>query len=112
MADPDRLRQVIDNLLSNAIKSSPPEAPIEIQASRQDERLRLAIVDQGPGIPVDEQPLLFRRFARPSGVSAGGVGLGLYLTRELMTLLHGQVGVDSAPGCGATFWISLPLAAA
>jgi PAS domain S-box-containing protein len=112
MADPDRLRQVIDNLLSNAIKSSPPDAPIEIQASRQDERLRLAIVDQGPGIPVDEQPLLFRRFARPSGVSAGGVGLGLYLTRELMTLLHGQVGVDSAPGCGATFWISLPLAAA
>jgi PAS domain S-box-containing protein len=110
MADPDRLRQVIDNLLSNAIKCSPAEAPIEIRASRQAERLRVAIVDHGPGIPADEQPLLFRRFAGPSGVSAGGVGLGLYLTRELMTLLHGQVGVESAPGCGATFWISLPLA--
>jgi PAS domain S-box-containing protein len=111
LADPDRLRQVIDNLLSNAIKFSPVEAPIEIRAVRLAGQLRLSVADGGPGIPADQQPLLFRRFAGPSG-SAGGVGLGLYLTRELMTLLHGQVGLESTPGQGATFWITLPLAEA
>ncbi|MGI8912934.1 MAG: ATP-binding protein [Chloroflexota bacterium] len=110
LADPDRLRQVIDNLLSNAIKFSPPAAPIEIRAIGQGEQMRLSITDRGPGIPPDEQRLLFRRFAGPSGFSADGVGLGLYLTRELMMLLHGQVGVESNPGQGATFWITLPLA--
>jgi PAS domain S-box-containing protein len=110
-ADPDRLRQVIDNLLSNALKFSPLETPIAIRAGQQGEQLRLSVSDSGPGIPVDQQPLLFRRFAGQPG-SAAGVGLGLYLTRELMTLLHGQVGYESQPGRGATFWITLPLAAA
>lgn len=107
--DPDRLRQVLDNLLSNAIKFSLLETPITIQAGQQDGLVRLSVTDSGPGIPIDQQPLLFRRFAgSPGGVA--GVGLGLYLARELMTLLHGQIGVESMPGLGTTFWLTLPLA--
>jgi PAS domain S-box-containing protein len=109
LADPDRLRQVIDNLLSNAIKFSAAGAPIAIRVAREGNVLRLAITDAGPGIPSDQQPLLFRRFAGPAGASSGGTGLGLYLTRELMTLLQGQVGVESNFGQGATFWITLPV---
>ncbi|HEY8741463.1 MAG TPA: GAF domain-containing protein [Chloroflexota bacterium] len=109
-ADPDRLRQVIDNLLSNALKFSPIEMPIAIRAGQHGQQVRLSISDHGPGVADEQQPLLFRRFGGlPSG--APGVGLGLYLTRELMTLLHGQVGYESRPGRGATFWITLPLVA-
>ncbi len=106
LADADRLRQVLDNLLSNAIKFTPPGSPISVVAATSGRVVKLSIVDSGPGISVEQQPLLFRRFAGPTGGS-GGVGLGLYLTRELMALLGGEVGVESAPGRGATFWITL-----
>jgi PAS domain S-box-containing protein len=109
MADPDRLRQVIDNLLSNAIKFSPVETTITIRAGEQAGLVYLHVTDCGPGIAIDQQPLLFRRFAgSPEGVA--GVGLGLYLARELMTLLNGRIGVESNPGQGATFWLTLPVA--
>ena len=80
-ADPDRLRQVIDNLLSNALKFSPPEMPIVIQAGQQGRLVRLSVSDSGHGVPVDLQPLLFRRFAgQPGGVS--GVEIGRASCRE------------------------------
>ena len=111
MADPDRLRQVLDNLLANALKFSPPGSPVGLTARAEGTVVRLAVRDEGPGIAADQQPLLFRRFGGPAA-KAGGVGLGLYLTRELMTLLGGQVGVESAPGAGSSFWITLPRAGA
>ena len=109
LADPDRLRQVLDNLLSNAIKFSPAGSPIEVRARQEGNTVRLSVHDHGPGISPEQQPLLFRRFSGPTG-AAGSAGLGLYLTRELMTMLGGQVGVEGEPGDGATFWLTLPVA--
>jgi hypothetical protein len=66
------------------------------------------VVDQGPGIPAEEQAVVFERFRRGHGVAAGGVGLGLYIAQAYVQAMGGQIGVRSAPGHGATFWVRLP----
>lgn len=107
--DPTRLGQVIENLLSNALKFG-RGAPIEIRGEVRRGVARLAISDHGVGIPSERIPFIFDRFERAvSPEHFGGLGLGLYIVRELVGALGGRVEVESVEGEGATFTVELPL---
>ncbi|AUX40049.1 signal transduction histidine kinase [Sorangium cellulosum] len=108
--DPMRLDQVLTNLLSNAIKYG-AGAPIEIEAARRGDHVRVAVIDHGIGIDPDAQARIFERFER--AVSSGhysGFGLGLWIVHHIVERLGGAIRVSSAPGQGATFTVELPLA--
>jgi signal transduction histidine kinase len=110
-ADPLRLRQVIDNLISNAVKYSPPGSVVHVSAQRFDRGWRIAVKDEGPGLTPADRQRLFQDFARLSARPTGGeksVGLGLAIVRRIVDAHGGQVGADSQPGQGATFWFTLP----
>jgi PAS domain S-box-containing protein len=109
--DGDRLAQVIANLLGNAAKYAPDGGPIRVEVSASDGQARLAVSDNGPGIDPEHQPKLFERFYRAGATGAGGLGLGLYISRMLVEAHGGTVGVESAPGFGSTFVVTLPLRA-
>ena len=111
VADRNRLMQVIGNLVSNAIKFSPSNTTVRLWTQASDERLRIFVQDEGPGIPPEEQERLFAEFAKGSSRPTGGessTGLGLWIVNKLVSLLNGQVGIESAPGHGAIFWVELP----
>jgi signal transduction histidine kinase len=111
MADPRRLRQVIDNLISNAVKYSPTGSKVCVRAEKKPDRWRISVHDEGPGIEPQDQQRLFQDFARLSSRPTGGeksTGLGLAIARRVIEAHGGQVGVDSEPGRGATFWFTLP----
>ena len=111
-ADPRRLRQMLDNLVSNAVKYSPPGSTVRVTAERTRSGWRVNVQDEGPGITPEDRPLLFQHFARLSAQPTGGeksTGLGLAITRRVVEAHGGQIGVDSQPGQGATFWFTLPV---
>lgn len=111
--DAAKLQQVLYNFLSNAIKFSPNGAQIHLTAEREDEnRVRIAVIDKGPGIEPEKQQMIFEKFRQIDGSVTrehGGTGLGLAISKELMGLLGGTIGVRSTLGLGATFWIVLPI---
>ena len=112
--DRDRLVQVMTNLVANGIKFSPLGARLEVSVKREDGRVRVEVADQGPGIPEEQQPLLFQRFQQLDGSDRrvyGGTGLGLAICKTIVELHGGQIGVESTPGRGSTFHFELPLAA-
>jgi PAS domain S-box-containing protein len=114
-ADPLRFGQVLSNLIGNAIKFTPAGGRVWLTAVPLATSLRLEVSDDGPGIPAEQQHLLFSRFSQldmsPTR-RAGGLGLGLNICREIVLAHGGTIGVDSHPGTGSTFWFTLPLAAA
>jgi signal transduction histidine kinase len=106
----DRLRveQVVANLLTNAAKYA-PGARIEVRVERDDGCARLEVRDEGPGIPASEHERLFRPFERARGAaSASGLGLGLFIVREIVEAHGGAVTLRSAPGRGTSFVVELP----
>ena len=112
-ADPDKLRQVLANLLDNAVKYSPDGGTLEFAASRSGGRVRFRVSDEGLGIPPAEQDRIFEKFFRldpnlTRGV--GGTGLGLYISRELVTRMAGRIWVVSDGHTGSTFFVELPIA--
>src|SRR5438552_17212712 len=111
MCDPPRLRQVIVNLVENAIKYSPGGGKIEVRVVDGPDRVRIDVQDEGLGIPPSEQARIFEKFYRLDAEMArgvGGSGLGLYISREIVTQLGGTLTVESAPGTGSTFTVRLP----
>ena len=113
--DPLRFRQILENLLGNAIKFSTPAHRIWITleaAAPPDRGLRLAVRDEGPGVPVAEQPFLFTKFRPLSARPTGGeptTGLGLAIVKNLVDLHQGRVWFESAaPAPGSTFVVELP----
>ena len=113
-ADPERIGQVVSNYLTNALKYSQEDRPVEVGVDRQDRQGRVWVRDQGPGIPPGEQEHLWDRFHRVPGIeiqsgSGIGLGIGLYISKTIIEQHGGQVGVQSTPGQGATFWFTLPL---
>lgn len=115
LTDRGRLRQVLFNLLSNAIKFTPEGGQVWVTGQRSaDGCVRVAVRDTGPGVAPEHQAAIFEKFRQiDQSVTREhhGTGLGLAIAKELMTLLGGQIGVESEPGHGATFWIDLPVSA-
>lgn len=109
-ADPDRLAQVIGNLLDNAIRVSPRGATVRVGVSRQDGSAQIAVHDDGPGIPAEHRDRIFERFARldPARGRAGGAGLGLAISREIVMAHGGALSLAPETNGGATFTITLP----
>jgi len=111
--DPNRIEQVLMNLLDNAIRHAPGSAPIDLRVMAQGPWAILEVEDRGPGIPASELPNLFTRFYRPpsgDGRRESGLGLGLYIVRELAIAHGGQVDVRSVKGEGTVFTVQLPAA--
>jgi len=112
-ADPDSVRRVLENLLTNALKHNPPGLSINLQARLEDGSVRYTVQDNGVGMPPEECQGLFERYAQSSrNRRSAGLGLGLYLCRQIIQAHGGQIGASSQPGQGATFWFTLPVAAA
>lgn len=113
-ADPDRLAQVVTNYLTNALRYSPEDRPVEVGVQTRQQHACVWVRDQGPGLPPEEQRRIWERFHRAPGIaiqsgSGVGLGIGLHLSKTIIEQHGGQVGVQSAPGQGSTFWFTLPL---
>ena len=108
--DPARLRQCLENLVANATQHSPAAAPISIfvrsaRGARQEPRVLVEVVDEGPGIAPEFLPHVFERFATRE---RGGLGLGLYIAKRIAEVHGGDLSVESQPGKGARFLLSMP----
>lgn len=126
--DPKELRRVLSNIVENAIKYTPDGGRIILSARQEDSKVAISVTDNGRGIPPEDMPILFDKFhrGRPAPQSAAmgdgssnaeffedadvsGVGLGLYLGRNVMEQMGGRISVESEVGRGSTFTLHLPL---
>ncbi|MCG6970709.1 MAG: PAS domain S-box protein [Gammaproteobacteria bacterium] len=114
LADSTRLKQVLLNLLSNAVKYNQEHGLVTVVCRNTDdgEHIQIRITDTGPGLSTEQQGRLFKSFERLDADKSAveGTGIGLALSRRLTELMHGDIGVESKPGEGSTFWIQLPVA--
>jgi signal transduction histidine kinase len=110
--DRERLRQLLLNLLSNAVKYTVAGDEVEVTAVNEDGAVAVSVTDHGPGIPREEQRLIFEKFGRVNqgGKAKPGAGLGLFIARSIAEAHGGSLEVESEPGAGATFTLRLPLA--
>lgn len=114
-ADAQRVRQVLTNYLSNAVKYSEAKMPVAVALEIEGDMVRVSVKDEGPGLSSEQQQRIWERFYRDPHIevktgSGVGLGLGLHIGRMIIERLDGQIGVQSQPGAGSTFWFTLPLA--
>lgn len=110
--DKDRIEQVIENFIGNGIKYSGSEKHLKICTIMQDDYVKVTISDHGFGIPAEKQPYVFERFYRagtPQVKNLPGLGLGLFICKEIINKHHGKIGLDSEEGKGSEFWFCLPI---
>jgi PAS domain S-box-containing protein len=112
LVDPDCFAQVMTNLISNAVKFSPPDGEVTVALSRPSgETMRVEVIDQGPGIPIEFQPRIFRRFSQADSSATrdkGGTGLGLSIAKGIVEKHQGHIGFETAAGRGTTFHFEIP----
>lgn len=113
--DSHRIGQVITNFLTNALKYSPPDAPVAVTVQVDEAEARVSVKDRGPGLTAEQQTHIWERFHRVPGIkqqsgSGAGLGLGLHIARTIVEYHQGNVGIESMPKQGSTFWFTLPLA--
>jgi signal transduction histidine kinase len=106
--DPERLQLVLSNLVANGVRHTPEGGEVVVRVARDGARVRFEVADTGEGIPLEQQARIFEKFYRAPGASAGGAGLGLSISREVVQAHGGEIGVTSEPGRGSTFWFTLP----
>jgi two-component system phosphate regulon sensor histidine kinase PhoR len=110
-ANPDRIKQVLVNLLDNALKYTPEEGRVQLKAYEEGKNIRVIIEDTGMGIPARDLSRIFERFYRVDKARTrrlGGFGLGLSIVKHIVEMYGGQIGVDSIPEKGSSFWFTLP----
>lgn len=113
-ANEEALQRVLENLVSNAVKYSPHGALVEVESEQQSDQMVISVRDNGPGIPLDEQNQLFKRFSRISTQPTGNessTGLGLFVVKKLIEKMNGEVHCESEPGVGTTFIVRLAVVA-
>ena len=103
-----RTLQILVNLIGNAVRYSPRGGMVWLRIERDGDTAYLIVADQGKGIAVEDQARIFEKFERVDPGEAGGSGLGLYIARRLARAMGGDIGLDSAPGQGARFILTLP----
>ena len=109
--DQARIEQVLVILLTNAMKYAPGK-PVEVSAKKDGSLVRMVVKDAGPGIPADKHQLIFERFERANGSrDISGLGVGLFIARQIVKGHGGRIWVESTPGQGAAFHVELPLKA-
>ena len=109
--DRERLRQVLQNLVDNAVKYSPARGDVHVSAHQEDGVVRIAVTDEGPGIPAEDQRLIFEKFGRSNaGGAKPGTGLGLFISRSIAEAHGGTLAVESEPQRGSCFTLELPAA--
>jgi signal transduction histidine kinase len=114
-ADPDRLQQILSNLLENARKNAPSTEPILVQTEvvdGPDPRVRVSVIDHGPGVDAESVDRIFEKFVRGNDNAVTGTGLGLYIVRKIVEAHHGRIWCESTPGSQTAFIFELPLASA
>ena len=114
LAESRRIEQALAQYLANALKYAAPAEPIGVTLAVDTTDARVSVIDRGPGIPPEEHERIWERFYQIEGAinrphAAGGLGLGLYLSRTIIEQHGGVVGLESRPGAGAIFWFTLPL---
>ncbi|MGH8860562.1 MAG: sensor histidine kinase [Jatrophihabitantaceae bacterium] len=110
--DPDRIQQVLSNLLENARRNSPPTEPITVETEIVDgpaPRVRVSVIDRGPGVDADSLERIFEKFVRGRDNAVSGTGLGLYIVRTILEAHHGRIWCESNPGKRTAFVFELPL---
>jgi signal transduction histidine kinase len=107
VGDRERIVRIGRILVENSLRHTPAGTPIEVTAERRDGRAALAVRDEGPGIPAEDQPRVFERFYRARGGKASGSGLGLAIASELAGRMGGRLAVASRPG-DTVFTLELP----
>jgi signal transduction histidine kinase len=113
--DKDKLREVIQNIVGNALKFTPAKGHIKVHFSKTRDCVHIAVSDTGPGIPKESMGLLFQKFQKidysyAKHSNQPGTGLGLYISKQIVSLHKGSIEVQSEVGVGTTFTVSLPLA--
>ena len=113
VTDREKISQAIYDLVDNAIKFGPKEQTVKIAVSKPNNKeVLFEVVDEGPGIPKEQQALIFTKFGQLDtslARSQEGIGLGLYTSKMIIEELGGIIGVTSQPGFGARFWFTLPI---
>ncbi|WP_312194224.1 ATP-binding protein [Sphingobacterium multivorum] len=109
-ADEQRIEQVVSNLINNAIKYAPASHTIDVRIEQLPRSVKINVRDYGEGIPAELQQQIFERYYRvyPDGKKYSGLGLGLYISAEIVKRHGGEIGVDSSPGQGSNFWFTIP----
>ena len=111
-ADPHRLQQILYNLVGNAVKFT-EQGSVSVKARQEGDSIKIEVKDTGTGIPKEKQTAIFEEFQQADGSVSrkfGGTGLGLTITRQLVNLHGGEIGVESEVGRGSTFWFTMEMA--
>lgn len=109
-ADGKRVEQILSNLIDNAARFSPPASVIEVSLEQHDFLVQVTVADAGPGVPPPDRELIFDKFYSTADKALAGIGLGLFICRELVRLHGGRIWVEERPGGGSRFCFTLPLA--
>lgn len=110
VADQRQIEQVLTNLVNNAVKYAPGSKEILISVQQVDLSVKIVVTDFGPGIAKDKLPQIFQRYFQvgQGGMESSGLGLGLFICAEIIEKHQGEIGVESTPGQGSSFWFTLP----
>jgi PAS domain S-box-containing protein len=109
-ADEQKIDQVLVNLVNNAVKYAPDSKEIVVEVQELNDKVKISVIDFGKGIPKDKIPFLFNSYYQIEKAEKNiqGLGLGLYISAEIIKKHNGEIGVDSEIGKGSTFWFTLP----
>jgi PAS domain S-box-containing protein len=109
-ADEQKIDQILVNLINNAVKYAPESIEIVVEAQDLEDKIKISVIDFGNGIPKDKIPFLFNSYYQVEQVEKNiqGLGLGLYISAEIIKKHNGEIGVNSEIGKGSTFWFTLP----